>query len=126
MHARQAAPNRPRHRTIAPVALMLAAACSPPALARDDIARGQQLLAQYQCGACHAIPGVEDARGGAGPPLNAFGRRIYIAGHVPNTMDRLVQWISAPRSLVPNTTMPDMGVSERDARAMAAYLHGLK
>jgi cytochrome c len=126
MQARPAVPNRSCYRSIAPVALMLIAACSFPAAARDDIARGQRLLAQYQCGACHIIPGIEDARGKAGPPLNAFGRRSYIAGHIPNTTDRLAQWIMAPRSLVPNTTMPDMGVTERDARAMAAYLRTLQ
>lgn len=93
---------------------------------RTDIKRGQRLLAQYQCGSCHAIPGVPISRGVAGPDLSGFGKRSYIAGHIPNRADLLAQWIADPRSLVPTTSMPDMGVSPDDAHAMAAYLHSLR
>ena len=113
---------------------MTCAACDsrpvPPALPSGEspgnIIRGKNLLAQYQCGACHVIPDVPVARGIAGPPLGDFGRRSYIAGHVPNNAEMLAQWIVNPRSLVPNTTMPSMGVSPDDARDMAAYLHTLR
>lgn len=91
-----------------------------------QIARGQQLLAQYQCGSCHAIPEVPAARGTVGPPLEAFGRRSYIAGQVPNGPDTLARWIAAPQALVPGTVMPAMGVSPQDARDMAAYLLALE
>ena len=87
---------------------------------------GQRLLAQYQCGSCHAIPGVPIAQGAAAPPLGAFGRRSYIAGRVPNRPDTLADWIVAPASLVPGTSMPAMGVSPADARDMAAYLLALE
>lgn len=88
--------------------------------------RGQQLLAQYQCGSCHAIPGIPAASGKLGPTLQAFGKRSYIAGHIPNRPEALVRWIVEPASLVPSTTMPSMGVSVVDARAMAAYLGTLE
>jgi cytochrome c len=104
-----------------PVAPVLPAGQSP-----GDVIRGKSLLAQYQCGACHVIPDVPFARGIAGPPLGDFGRRSYIAGHIPNNAELLAQWIVEPRSLVPNTTMPSMGVSTDDARDMAAYLHTLR
>ncbi|MBU1361552.1 MAG: c-type cytochrome [Gammaproteobacteria bacterium] len=87
---------------------------------------GQRLLAQYQCGSCHAIPGVEAARANVGPPLEAFGRRSYIAGHVPNAPDTLARWIVEPHALVPDSPMPSMGVAPDDARAMAAYLLSLR
>lgn len=90
------------------------------------VARGQSLLAQYQCGSCHAIPGVDAARGAGGPSLAAFGRRSYIAGHLPNRPDTLARWIESPATLVPGTTMPSMGVSPDDARAMAGYLLSLE
>ncbi len=93
-------------------------AAAPP----EQVLRGQQLLAQYQCGSCHAIPGVPAARGVVGPPLNAFGRRSYIAGHLPNVPQTLARWIVAPQALVPGTVMPAMGVGPRDACDMAAYL----
>lgn len=96
-------------------------AAAPPA----QIERGRLLLAQYQCGSCHAIPAVEASRGVAGPPLEAFGRRSYIAGHLPNGPDMLARWIVSPATLVPGTTMPSMGVSEGDARDIAAYLLSL-
>ena len=96
------------------------------AQAGADAGRGQRLLAQYQCGSCHAIPGVAAARGMQGPSLEAFGKRSYIAGRIPNRADALARWISAPQSLVPDTAMPNMGVSNADARDMAAYLGRLQ
>ena len=88
-----------------------------------DVERGRALLAQYQCGACHRIPGVEGAaHGRAGPTLERFAERLYIAGHVPHTRETLERWIGAPQQVVPGTLMPDLGVGPRDARDMAAYL----
>lgn len=132
MHVNQAAPYWSRPCAIA-LTVFAATACG--ASAQDvsgsadkagDVIRGQRLLAQYQCGSCHAIPGVPIARGAAGPSLEQFGRRTYIAGHIPNRADKLRQWLIDPRSLVPNTTMPNMGVSPNDARDMAAYLQSLR
>ena len=97
-----------------------------PAGTAAELKRGQRLLEQYQCGSCHAIPGVAAARGVQGPSLEAFGRRSYIAGQVPNGPDSLVRWIVAPQALVPGTLMPSMGVSPADARFMAAYLESLR
>lgn len=107
-------------------------ACSgdPPQLhAKQDpqqAARGKLLLAHYQCGSCHTIPGVAASRGANGPTLQAFSRRSYIAGNVPNQPDALARWIVDPKSLIPTTTMPAMGVSPTEARAMVAYLHTLQ
>jgi len=93
---------------------------------RAQVERGRLLLAQYQCGSCHAIPDVQSARGRMGPTLASFGRRSYISGHVPNGPEHLVRWIVAPGALVPGTVMPAMGVSPDDARDMAAYLLSLE
>lgn len=89
-----------------------------------DARRGALLIAHYQCGACHAIPGIASARGRQGPALAAYGLRSYIAGRVPNRPDLLARWLEQPSALVPSTTMPDMGVSAQDARDMAAWLTG--
>ena len=61
-----------------------------------------------------------------GPSLQAFGKRSYIAGRIPNRPDALAQWLVEPASLVPDTAMPSMGVSQTNARNMAAYLWGLE
>jgi cytochrome c len=98
----------------------------PPRVAGGDAARGIALMAQYQCGACHAIPEVQAAGGDSGPPLDKFGRRSYIAGRLPNLPDRLVAWIVDPPAMVPGTRMPVMGVSEEDARHIAAALYTLR
>jgi cytochrome c len=112
---------------------LLSVACTPqesgPAFdhaPQAQVQRGRLLLAQYQCGSCHAIPDVPAARGGMGPTLASFGRRSYIAGQVPNGPEHLVRWIVAPGALVPGTLMPAMGVSPQDARDMAAYLLSLE
>ena len=93
---------------------------------RASIERGRALLAQYQCGSCHAIPGVASSQGQVAASLDAFGQRSYMAGRHANRPDLLAQWIAQPQSLVPGTTMPSMGVSPQDARDMAAYLMDLK
>ena len=49
-----------------------------------------------------------------------------IAGKLANTPDNLVRWIRQPKTVKPLTAMPDMGVSEGDARDMAAYLATLQ
>ena len=120
----------PSRRSTVPIALGLAAALgtvAPDAMAqRDGIERGRDLLAQYRCGSCHAIPGVPASRGVAGPTLQAWGQRSYIAGRLPNRPELLAQWIVAPQALVPGTAMPSMGVSPAEARAMAAYLFSLE
>jgi cytochrome c len=103
---------------------LLVSGCSAGADA--GVERGRRLLAQYQCGSCHAIPDVPGARGRIGPPLERFGQRSYISGQIPNRPDTLARWIEEPGALVPGTLMPDMGASAADARDMAAYLSAMK
>lgn len=91
-----------------------------------DAHRGAALINQYRCGACHYIPGIHDARGMVGPPLMFFGQRTFIAGEVPNSPQNLVQWIRSPKSIEPGTAMPDLGLSEQEARDVAAYLYTLR
>jgi cytochrome c1 len=80
----------------------------------------------YGCGSCHTIPGVAGARGLAGPPLTAMADRAYIAGMLPNTPEQMVEWIRNPKAVDERTAMPTLGVSEADARDIAAYLFTLR
>jgi cytochrome c1 len=91
-----------------------------------DAATGKKLVTQYQCGACHKIPDVVGAGGLAGPDLDKFGRLSYIAGGIPNDPPRLVAWLLDPPALKPGTIMPAMGMTEQEARHMAAYLYSLR
>ena len=61
-----------------------------------------------------------------GPPLIGWADRIYIAGRVPNTPENLIVWIQNPQEIDPQNAMPNLGVSESEARDMAAYLYTLR
>lgn len=91
-----------------------------------DAGRGQRLLNEYGCQSCHTIPGVLEANATVGPPLDDWADRHYIAGALPNTAENLIAWIRVPQSIEPGTVMPDMDVTEQDARDMAAYLFTLR
>jgi cytochrome c1 len=95
-------------------------------VAGGDARRGPHLIVAFGCARCHTVPGVEGARGNVGPPLNRFGDRSYIAGMLRNTPPNLVRWIRDPQGVVPGNAMPDMGVSEAEARDIAAYLYTLR
>lgn len=99
---------------------------SPVLVKGGDAERGLLLVRQYQCGACHAIPGVPGAGGDAGPSLAYTGRLGYIAGSIPNQPANMVRWLQDPPALKPDTAMPSLGVSEEEARHMAAYLYTLR
>jgi cytochrome c1 len=61
-----------------------------------------------------------------GPPLDRVGTRQYLGGVILNSPENMVQWLRAPQAISPQTAMPDLGVTERDARDIAAYLYTLK
>ena len=91
-----------------------------------DADAGRAVIAAFECGVCHHVPGVIGAHGVVGPPLSAFGRRQFIAGVVPNTPAILVKWVQDAPSLAPETAMPSLPLSERQARDVAAYLYTLR
>jgi cytochrome c len=97
----------------------------PPEVPGGDVARGEELLRSYTCGGCHIIPGVTDAIGQVGPPLTDWAERQFIAGTLWNTPENLILWLRDPEAVEPGTNMPDMEISEEQARHMAAYLYSL-
>jgi cytochrome c2 len=110
------------------LSVTLLAACSktPPKtepITGGDPRHGRELLARYGCGSCHQIKGIAHADSHVGPPLDGIRARGYIAGVLPHDADNLIKWIRHPRQIVPNTAMPDLGVTEAEARDMAAYLY---
>ncbi len=96
------------------------------ALTGGDPRRGAVLLRGYGCSSCHVVPGVAGAVGTVGPPLSRMAARSFVAGRLANTPGNLIRWIRAPRSVDPQTAMPDLGVPEQDARDIAAYLETLR
>lgn len=90
-----------------------------------DPLRGKAAIERYGCGSCHVIPGVKQARGRVGPQLNDFSNQIYIAGLLANVPDNLIAWLRDPQAVNPGTAMPNLEVSEEEARDIAAYLYTL-
>ena len=88
--------------------------------------RGVAAIGRYGCGSCHEIPGVRGATGTVGPPLTGVARRGYLAGRVTNSPADMVRWIQHPQEIERGTAMPDMNVSDRDARDNTAYLYTLR
>jgi cytochrome c len=88
--------------------------------------QGERAIVKYGCGGCHTIAGIRSARGKVGPELTTLAERAYIAGNLPNTPGNLVLWIMEPQRIEPGTAMPDLSVSEEDARSIAAYLYSLR
>jgi mono/diheme cytochrome c family protein len=87
--------------------------------------QGRALIYAYGCGTCHAIEGIRGARGTVGPPLADYAKRTLLAGILPNTPRHLVPWLMDPVAFDPQTGMPNMGLSEAEARHIAAYLYTL-
>jgi cytochrome c2 len=112
---------------------MLVAACrdgnsveAQPLSVPGNSQNGRQLIQDFGCGSCHTIPGINNADSMVGPPLNAWSRRIYIAGLLRNTPPNLATWIQHPQQIVPGNAMPDMGITQRQAQDIAAYLYTLR
>jgi cytochrome c2 len=87
---------------------------------------GVALIQKFGCGTCHTIPGIADADGQVGPPLTAIARRVYLAGKLRNTPDNMVRWLKDPQAVVAGNAMPDMGISQDQARDITAYLYTLQ
>jgi cytochrome c len=123
-------PEPLRQTACAALCVVLLAACSgkpeEKQVAGGDARVGKKLVEQYQCGVCHKIPEARGAGGEAGPDLEGFGKLSYIANGIPNQPDRLTAWLMNPPALKPGTAMPAMGVTEQEARHMAAFLYTLR
>jgi len=119
-----------RYATVVAIAMTFAlsgcerhAAASYWAISGAHADRGPALIEEYGCAACHTVAGVASARGLVGPPLAQFGHRAYIAGVLSNNPDNLVKWLRFPQSIIPGNAMPNTGLTDQDARDLAAYLY---
>jgi putative membrane protein len=90
-----------------------------------DPGRGREEVREHGCGSCHTIPGVPGATAIVGPPLTGIARRAYIAGALPNTPANMRAWITHPQKVKPNNAMPDVPMTDEDARDITAYLYTL-
>lgn len=96
------------------------------AMTGGDPDRGAAAISRYGCATCHTIPGISGADALVGPSLEHVGSRSYVGGVLPNTPDNVIRWIQNPPQVDPLTAMPNLGVTETDARDIAGYLYTLK
>lgn len=89
-------------------------------------ARGAEAIRKYGCESCHSIPGIAGANALVGPPLSGIASRSFIAGVLANNPDNMITWIRNPPAVDNKTAMPNMGVTEKDARDISAYLYTLR
>lgn len=94
-------------------------------VAGGDVARGKAAIERRACGACHIIPGVPGAKATVGPSLDHIGKRAFVAGK-PNSVETMIEWVRHPQKVEPGTPMPEMGISEQEAKDIAAYLYTLR
>ena len=120
---------------IASVTLLLTAAgCDNDTIRSDattltgggDPGKGALAIRDHGCASCHTIPGIKGADSLVGPPLTRISQRTYLAGILQNTPENLVKWIRNPPAVDPQTAMPNMHLSEADARNIASYLYTLR
>ena len=80
-----------------------------------DIERGKGLFEENGCISCHIL-----GKGGGyiGAQLNTVGDRLKPGW--------IFKWLLKPQLYKPDTIQPDYGFSEDEARALSAYLSGLK
>ena len=70
---------------------------------------------KYGCNACHR---VGEAGGIVGPALDRAGFRLNGTW--------VFRWVKYPQALKPETRMPNLGLSDQDAKAVTMYLATLK
>lgn len=82
----------------------------------DPAEAGEKLTREYDCRACHKVePGTGRPRY---PSLADVGSRM--------NKDELAAWITSPQKIKPETFMPSYNLADKEVKAIAEYLSGLR
>lgn len=92
----------------------------------SDPERGKIAINHYGCASCHTIPGIRGAIGLVGPSLDRIASRTYIAGVLQNTHANMLRWIQNPPQVDDKTAMPNLHITDQDARDIASFLYTLR
>lgn len=114
------------------VTTALVTACSDPGregsaavVDGGDRRSGRQVIIEQGCASCHTIPGIPNARAYVGPPLEAWSRRSFIAGTLPNSEANLRRFLADPQQVRPGSAMPDLELRPSEIADIVAYLFSL-
>jgi cytochrome c oxidase subunit II len=103
----------------------VAAQTAPPPEPTEAAAEGKTIYTRSACVGCHTIRGV--SAGTLGPDLTHFGSRaLFGAGLWPTSVEAVAAWLKDPPALKPGAKMPNLDLSDAEARALAVYLTSLK
>lgn len=94
---------------------------APPG--RGNVARGEKLVSQVGCRACHVVGEGDDLgqaydRRNFGPNLNDVGSKLEVGW--------LYAWLKNPEQYFPETVMPNLRLTDQEAADIAAYLLTLR
>ncbi len=76
--------------------------------------QGEELFTRKGCIGCHTLKGHEGAEGTMGPDLSKIGKE--------RDREDLLPWILDPQAQMPGSRMPTLGLSQKEAEALADYL----
>jgi mono/diheme cytochrome c family protein len=95
----------------------------------DNLARGKRLVVEHGCLGCHQYRG----RGGTlGPEITHVGDKTvhdldFQHVHGERTVENwMFAHFKSPSAVVPNTVMPELGLTDDEAHDLAAYMISLK
>ena len=114
-----------RLKVVCAMALMLAAFATT-GRAWADQAAAKAIVKGKSCGGCHYIPGVPGAMGTIGPSLKGLKDRVMIAGgKLENTPENLRGWLKDPKGILPETLMPNLGLTKEEIEILLEFLYTL-
>jgi cytochrome c oxidase subunit II len=88
--------------------------------------RSDNALFDDKCAACHTIRGTS-AKSDVGPDLTHLASRTSLAAlALPNTRERLTQWIRDPQGVKPGSQMPALKLTDAEIAKLVSYLETLR
>ena len=124
LRSHRSAPSRKQRRATASLVgmalvLLVAVAGAGNAMSSPE---AKAILKAKSCGSCHVIPGVEGAYGKFGPSLKGLRDRPRIlGGTLKYSTNNLKKWLQNPKSVKPDTMMPNTGLSDEEIEILIQY-----
>jgi mono/diheme cytochrome c family protein len=110
------------------LALSAGGCTQPKTLSRvaGNVEHGRLVVAASGCGSCHTIASIVGANGHVAAPLAGIANRTLIAGELVNSPENMLRWLRDPPAVDSTTAMPNVRLSDADARDVVAYLYTLR
>jgi cytochrome c len=115
------------------VALAVVSSCRDTSVERraaamtgGDVSRGRAAISKYGCAGCHSFTCFDNAGSSVGTTLDRIASSTLLGRQLPNTPENIMKWLQDPQQIDPKSPMPDMGVTDGDARDIAAFLYTLR